>query len=196
MSSFSSLCTLQFSGHHSYFRQYFQKLLSVNIGQMQSQHHALGHRQHQPYWPHHEKTCCLLMQKQRYRSAAWLPSSWSAPLFCYKDSTIPLLPISEIASLLPSVVVQPGLCRTWSETRKTGFLSMQIIFSRTDRGYFQTIQQQEDFRGVRVTHSPLSMSESTPTYTDYTEGTPSYTASSPSCSSEVLGKTKCRCDRL
>lgn len=57
---------------------------------------------------------------------------------------------------------------------------------RSDRGYFQTIQQQEDFRGVRVTHSPLSISESTPTYTDYTEGTPSYTASSPSCSSEVL----------
>ena len=34
------------------------------------------------------------------------------------------------------------------------------------------------------------MSESTPTYTDFTEGTPSYTASSPSCSSEVLGKNK------
>lgn len=57
---------------------------------------------------------------------------------------------------------------------------------RADKAYFQTIQQQEDFKSVRVRHSPLSMSESTPTYTDFTEGTPSYTASSPSCSSEVL----------
>lgn len=37
-------------------------------------------------------------------------------------------------------------------------------------------------------HSPpLSLSESTPTHTEYTEGTPSYTTSSPSCSSDVLG---------
>ncbi|CAI9736180.1 probable phosphatidylinositol phosphate kinase DDB_G0267588 isoform X1 [Octopus vulgaris] len=36
-------------------------------------------------------------------------------------------------------------------------------------------------------HSPpLSLSESTPTHTEYTEGTPSYTTSSPSCSSDVL----------
>lgn len=39
-------------------------------------------------------------------------------------------------------------------------------------------------------HSPpLSLSESTPTHTEYTEGTPSYTTSSPSCSSDVLGMT-------
>ncbi|XP_025082171.1 phosphatidylinositol 4-phosphate 5-kinase type-1 alpha-like isoform X3 [Pomacea canaliculata] len=36
---------------------------------------------------------------------------------------------------------------------------------------------------------PLSLSESTPTHTDHTEGTPSFTASSPSCSSDVLGLT-------
>ena len=42
--------------------------------------------------------------------------------FRHTDSTIPLLPKSEISSLLPSsVVVQPGLCRTWSETPTTGF---------------------------------------------------------------------------
>ena len=36
--------------------------------------------------------------------------------FCYTDSTIPLLPKSEISSLkLSSVAVQLGLCRTWSE---------------------------------------------------------------------------------
>ncbi|KAL4216797.1 Phosphatidylinositol 4-phosphate 5-kinase type-1 beta [Mactra antiquata] len=60
--------------------------------------------------------------------------------------------------------------------------------------YFQTISQQEDpsnrpgFTKIPRS-SPLSVSESTPTYTEFTEGTPSYTASSPSCSSEVLDTT-------
>ena len=41
----------------------------------------------------------------------------------YIDCTIPLLPKSGISSLWPSsVIVQPGLCCTWSETQKTGFL--------------------------------------------------------------------------
>ena len=49
--------------------------------------------------------------------------------FRYTDSTIPLLPKSEISSLYPSsVAVQPGLCRTWSETPKTGFLTTRLIF--------------------------------------------------------------------
>ena len=48
--------------------------------------------------------------------------------FRYKDSTIPLLPKSEISSLyLSSVAVQPGFCRTWSETPKTGFLTTRLI---------------------------------------------------------------------
>ena len=43
--------------------------------------------------------------------------------FRYIDSTIPLLPKYEMSSLsLSSVVVQPSLCGTWSETPKTGFL--------------------------------------------------------------------------
>ena len=49
---------------------------------------------------------------------------------CFRctDSTIPLLPKSEISSLLPSsVAVQPSLCRTWSETPKTGLLRMRLI---------------------------------------------------------------------
>ena len=42
--------------------------------------------------------------------------------FRYADSTIPLLSKSEISSQYSSsVVVQPGLCRTWSQTPKTGF---------------------------------------------------------------------------
>ena len=47
--------------------------------------------------------------------------------FRFTDSTIPLLPKSEISSLLAfSVVVQPGLCQTWSETPKTGFLRTRL----------------------------------------------------------------------
>ena len=47
--------------------------------------------------------------------------------FRHKDSTIPLLPKSEISSLYPSYeALQPGLCRTWSETPKTGFLTTRL----------------------------------------------------------------------
>ena len=47
--------------------------------------------------------------------------------FRYIDSTIPLLSKYEILSLyLSSVAVQPGLCRTWSETPKTGFLTRRL----------------------------------------------------------------------
>ena len=42
--------------------------------------------------------------------------------FRYTDSTMPLLPKSEISSLYPfSVAVEPGLCGTWSETRRPVF---------------------------------------------------------------------------
>ena len=42
--------------------------------------------------------------------------------FRYIDSTIPLLSKSEISSIYPSsVAVQPGLCRTMSETRTLVF---------------------------------------------------------------------------
>ena len=48
--------------------------------------------------------------------------------FRYIDSTIPVLPKSEVSSLKPSsVVVQPGLCPTWWATPKTGFLAMRFI---------------------------------------------------------------------
>ena len=49
--------------------------------------------------------------------------------FRYTDSIIPLLPKSEISSpQLSSVIVPPGLCRTWSETPKTGFLTSRLIY--------------------------------------------------------------------
>ena len=48
--------------------------------------------------------------------------------FRYTDSTIPLLPKYEFSSIWPScVVVQSGLCGTWSETPKTGFLTTRLI---------------------------------------------------------------------
>ena len=46
------------------------------------------------------------------------------------DSTISLLPKYKISSLQPSsVAVQPGLCGTWSETPKTGFLTTRLIYT-------------------------------------------------------------------
>ena len=48
---------------------------------------------------------------------------------CFRDTdrTIPLLPKYKISSLEPSsVAVQPGLCRNWSETPKTGFLTARL----------------------------------------------------------------------
>ena len=49
--------------------------------------------------------------------------------FRYTDSTIPPLLKYEISSFkLSSVTVQPGLCMTWSETPKTGFLTMRLIY--------------------------------------------------------------------
>ena len=49
--------------------------------------------------------------------------------FRYIDSKIPLLPKYEISSLWPSsVVVQPGLCGTWSETPKTCFYHNEAHF--------------------------------------------------------------------
>ena len=48
--------------------------------------------------------------------------------FRYTDSTISLLLKSKILSFQPaSVTVQPGLCRTWSETQIVGFLTHRLI---------------------------------------------------------------------
>ena len=51
--------------------------------------------------------------------------------FRYIDSMIPLLSKSEISRLYPSsAAVQPGLCWTWSETPKTGFLRTRLIYNK------------------------------------------------------------------
>ena len=49
--------------------------------------------------------------------------------FCCIDSAIPLLLKFYLSSHI--VAVQPGLCLTWSETPKTGFLATQ--FTSKDR---------------------------------------------------------------
>ena len=61
------------------------------------------------------------------------------PCFRYMDSRIPLLSKYKISSLYSSsVTAQPGLCGTWSETPKTGFLTTRLKklwspFWKTDR---------------------------------------------------------------
>ena len=48
--------------------------------------------------------------------------------FRYTDTTIPLLPESEISSLLTtSMTVQSDLCKTWSETPKTDFVVTRLM---------------------------------------------------------------------
>ena len=48
------------------------------------------------------------------------------------DSIIPLVSISETSSLyLASVAAQAGLCLTWSQTLKTGFLMTRFICKTT-----------------------------------------------------------------
>ena len=47
--------------------------------------------------------------------------------FCYMDNTIPLHLKSEISSFYPfPLAAQSGLCQTWSEILKTGFLASRL----------------------------------------------------------------------
>ena len=80
--------------------------------------------------PRYEKAGLLHMRKQDAdqlrgnREADW----WLC--FSYTDSAISLLPKYEISVLRPSSVAeQPGLCQTWLETPKTGFLRTRLIYS-------------------------------------------------------------------
>ena len=68
-----------------------------------------------------------------YKGAVQMHSSHAADqrLFSYTDSIIPQLPKSKISSVKSSsVVVQPGLCRTWSNTQKTSFLVIRLMLLR------------------------------------------------------------------
>ena len=83
--------------------------------------------------PCHEKTGVLHIRKNK--DADQLRGNREADqrlYFRYTNSTVPLLPKSIISSLLSSsVTVQPGLCRTRSETTKTGFLTTRLKWDRT-----------------------------------------------------------------
>ena len=80
------------------------------------------------YEPRYEKNGFLHM---RNKDADQLRGNREADqrlCFCYIGSTIPLLSKPEILSLYPSsVAIQRGLCGTWSETPKTGFLTTRLI---------------------------------------------------------------------
>ena len=78
------------------------------------------------------------------KGADQLPSNCEADqrlCFRYTDSTISLLLKSEISSFQPApVTIQAGLCRTWSETPKTGFLASHLIsFSLSFSDFLQKL---------------------------------------------------------
>ena len=71
---------------------------------------------------------CLHMQKQKRSNRE------ADQRLCFRNTarTIYLLPKFEISSLFPSSVAeQPGLCWTWSETPKTGFLMTRLDNDKT-----------------------------------------------------------------
>ena len=76
-----------------------------------------------------EKTCIKFCIREN-KGVDQLHSKCAADqrlCFRYINSTIPLLPKSEISNLKPSsVAVQPGLYSAWLETPKTVFLIMQL----------------------------------------------------------------------
>ena len=68
--------------------------------------------------------------------------------FCYTDSTVPLLLKSDISSFWPaSVIVQAGLCHTWSEPKL-------LVLSRT--GSFH-IHRLRGYRDKHVFHVHISI---------------------------------------
>ena len=83
------------------------------------------------YEPRHEKTgfFCICENKDADQLRGYREADQRL-CFRYIDSTIPLLPKYESSSLLPfSMTVQSGLCRTWSETPKTGFLRTRLNYN-------------------------------------------------------------------
>ena len=66
--------------------------------------------------------------KQQSRSSVHPCSLISAIVVSCLDSILPLVSISELSSLyLASLAAQTGLCLTWSQTPKTGFLVTRLI---------------------------------------------------------------------
>ena len=85
-------------------------------------------RRYGAYEPRHETNGCLHMRNKDADQLRGNREANQRLCFRYTESTIPLLPKSEISSYWPtSVTVQPVLCLTWSETPKTGFLTTRLI---------------------------------------------------------------------
>ena len=69
--------------------------------------------------PHHENTCFSAFCICENKGTDQLRGNHAADqchCFCFMDKS-------------SSVVEQPGLCQTWLETPKAGFLMMQLILS-------------------------------------------------------------------
>ena len=77
--------------------------------------------------PRHEKTSFCICKNKDADQLRGNREADQRLCFRYTDSTISLLSKYEISSPQPScVVVEPGLCGTWSETPKTGFLTTRL----------------------------------------------------------------------
>ena len=73
------------------------------------------------------KPAFVICEQQRRRSACAPAQSDQHLRFRCRDSIIPLVSIFEISSLyLASLAAQAGLCLTWSQTPKTGFLVTRL----------------------------------------------------------------------
>ena len=87
------------------------------------------------------KPVYAICDQQRRRSAAHPCSLISAFVVRCLDSIIPRVFISKISSLyLASVVAQAGLCLTWWQTPKIGFLVMRLVF-RNKRTLAHTVSK-------------------------------------------------------
>ena len=76
--------------------------------------------------------------------------------FRYIDSVIPLLSKSDISSFYQSsVTVQTGLCRTWSETPKTGFLTTRLIYTCTICS--KSVYEKQHYTGYMTAHHIITL---------------------------------------
>ena len=81
------------------------------------------------YEPRHEKTCLFHMRTTKAQISLRIRSLISTFVFHCLDSMIPLVSKSEISSLyLVSVTAQTSWSLPWSQTPKTGFLVMRLVW--------------------------------------------------------------------
>ena len=87
--------------------------------------------------------------------------------FRYSDSTIPLLLKSEISSFwLFSELVQVGLCQTWSETPKTGFLTSRLKCVLFQVRHILCEKQSKALEAIEKLKSGMRFNEVASTYSE------------------------------